>query len=472
MGLLIAVILSLALLWVGERALRPLDQLTRLAREIKKRGLKTEDKSALPSLYLTRSDEVSQLAREFHHMATALLEREKVVESQKDRLQGQNLLLQEMGSLNENVLKSIESQLIVTEMSGHITQCNSEAARWLGTPREGIIGSNFFTWPRFKPFFMGIYESWKEALPMALNEQVRLEPKIIDGRTLVARVMPLRQDSGVVTGVIVVLDDVTEETDLQERLRRAENLAAVGRMSAQVAHEVRNPLHSIGLEAEVAIEMASQLGHLDLKQSLQSILSSVDRLDKITENYLKLSRLSAGEKSAVDLGEVLETVLATYTPVCESQGVRVDWNRQRGSNLCVWGDRDLLEQVLGNLLKNALQAMELKVYTKGERPEIHWSMGSLESGRVWIKIQDNGPGISADVRAKLFNPFVTSRAQGTGLGLSFVKKVVEEHGGQVSAPERLEYPGACFEILFPGVASTTEFKKVTVALGQPEDLRG
>src|SRR5262249_33534079 len=119
-----------------------------------------------------------------------------------------------------------------------------------------------------------------------------------------------------------LLEREKAELDLQERLRRAENLAAIARMSAQVAHGVRNPLHSIGLEAEVASELAGKAGQTALKQSLQSILASVDRLEKITDNYLRLSKLSAGEKSRVDLRQLLESVLATYAPVCEAQGVR------------------------------------------------------------------------------------------------------------------------------------------------------
>ena len=350
---IIVVLMSLLFLWLGERALRPLDELTRLAREITRRGLRKEDKSLLPDFSLSRSDEVSQLSREFHHMATALLEREKTVEAQKNRLQEQNRLLREI-----------------------------------------------------------------------LNEEVKL----------------------------------------QERLRRAENLAAVGRMSAQVAHEVRNPLHSIGLEAELAIETASQLGHVSLKQSLQSILNSVDRLQKITENYLKLNRLSTGEKGLIDLSDVLQSVLATYAPVCESQDVKVDWHREAKANLNVCADRDLLEQVLGNLFKNSLQALETLPLAAPR--EIKWSLGNTENSKAYIKIEDNGPGISLDVKERLFTPFVTTRAQGTGLGLSFVKKVLEDHGGSIHnvsrpplCPPSTELPesveanfggrGACFELTLP-----------------------
>jgi signal transduction histidine kinase len=284
--------------------------------------------------------------------------------------------------------------------------------------------------------------------------------------------MPLRQEEGQPHGAIIVLDDLTEELDLQERLRRAENLAAVGRMSAQVAHEVRNPLHSIGLEAEMAAEMAARLGSVPLKQSLHSILGSVDRLQKITENYLKLSRLSDGQKAWVDLGEVLESVLATYAPVCESQGVRVDWTREMNANLMIWADRDLIEQVLGNLFRNSIQALENLEMPHG--PTISWTLGNTESGKVWLRIEDNGPGISPEVKGKLFTPFVTTRAQGTGLGLSFIKKVLEDHGGSIRNLDRPEGQGACFEMSLPLSIKSLHAGEGSEFLEGPgsEDFRG
>ena len=345
--LIVIVSFSLLLLWIGERALRPLEDLTKLARQITRRGLRKEDKVLLAQVPFTRADEVSQLAREFHSMATSLLEREKTVETQNTRLQEQNKILREMNAL-------------------------------------------------------------------------------------------------------------------RERLHEAEHLAAIGRMSAQVAHEVRNPLHSIGLEAEVAAEMAARLGDVQLKQALQSILSSVDRLEKITENYLKLSRLSAGQKDTFDLGDALEAVLAIYGPVCESQGITVDWSRGDRASLLVFADRDLLEQVLGNLMRNSIQALEAAAdapLRQGE-PKIVWTLGQAESGRVWARIEDNGPGVSPDVREKIFTPFVTTRAQGTGLGLSFVKKVMEDHGGVVTFLDRAPGWGACFEIILPAVPPPAPEKSV------------
>lgn len=449
--LVVVVSLSLLLLWFGERALRPLAKLTRIAREITLRGPSRDDKSILAEMPLSRSDEVSQLAREFHRMATALLEREKTVELQKTRLQDQNQLLREMGELNENVLNSIESVLLVTDPAGRITQCNPVAARLLGEASSRVLGTELLSWEKLVGFPGS--SSWVRRATEG-NRVVSIEAHELKDagmqRTYGGRVMPLRHEGGEPYGAILVLDDLTEELDLQERLRHAENLAAVGRLSAQVAHEVRNPLHSIGLEAEIALETASRLGSAPLKQALGSILGSVDRLEKITENYLKLSRLSSGEKSKTCLSDVLESTLATYAQACESEGVQVEWSREPRASFVTWGDRDLLEQVLGNLFRNAIQAVE--GLPTGAPRCVAWKLGNTESGRIWIRIEDTGPGVPPEVMGRLFTPFVTSRAQGTGLGLSFVKKVVEDHGGTVIYRDL--NPGACFEILLPAYALT------------------
>lgn len=475
--LIVVCVMSMLFLWLGERALRPLEELTRLARDITRRGLRKEDKSLLPEIPLSRSDEVSQLAREFHHMATALLEREKTVETQKNRLQEQNRLLRDMGELNQNILNSIDSILIVTDLNGQITQCNPGAVQWLGGTEAQLMGSDLLSWPKLEGLFTQTFSTetpWLEHLKKT-PETWKLGPLMIEKCVFGGHLMPLRQEQGQPHGAIIALDDLTEDMDLQERLRRAENLAAVGRMSAQVAHEVRNPLHSIGLEAEMAVELASRLGSSSLKQSLHSILNSVDRLQKITENYLKLSRLSAGHKAVIDLGAVLRSVLVTYAPVCEVQGVRVRVLTDASSPLKTWADSDLLEQVLGNLFKNALQALENGVGGGEIQPEIILELGSTGTGYLWITIQDNGPGISIEIRNKLFTPFMTTKAQGTGLGLSFVKKVLEDHAGSIRLVEQRvpSVPGAsvgaCFEISLP-LVEQEDIDRIEERLAHVEDF--
>jgi signal transduction histidine kinase len=330
--LIVVLILSFLMFWLGERALRPLAMLTAWVREVTARGLRKEDKALLA---LGRNDEVGQLAQEFHRMATALLEREKTVGEQKERLLEQN-------------------QLLKTTLS--------------------------------------------------------------------------------------------QQLELQSKLRAAENLAAVGRMSAQVAHEVRNPLHAIGLEAEIALESAVAAKDPALKQSLHSILEAVARLDAITENYLRLSRLSSGRRERVSLDSLLQNMLALYAPAFEAAGIHVDWKRDSDRPYACEGDRALLEQAIGNLMRNAIQAME--PLPAGRERKIEIRLSALESGGLCIAVEDSGPGISPEVEDKLFTPFFTTKAQGTGLGLSFVKRVIEDHGGHVEF-ERGRSSGACVRLVLP-----------------------
>ena len=155
-------------------------ELTRLAREITRRGLRREDKLALPEIPLSRADEVSQLAREFHHMATALLEREKMVEAQKRRLQEQNRMLRDMGELNESVLNSIDSVLIVTDLDGKITQCNPVACRWLGASQAALIGSAAWV----------VAEDSRRCSATGQRGR-KIEPRKIDGRMYGGELIPL-----------------------------------------------------------------------------------------------------------------------------------------------------------------------------------------------------------------------------------------------------------------------------------------
>jgi nitrogen fixation/metabolism regulation signal transduction histidine kinase len=514
----LAVVLGLSLLvvWLGDRALRPLAELTRIARDITARGLKQHDKAKIGFLTeIARDDEVSTLAREFHRMATALLERGRTVEQQTERLAAQNRLLEEMGELNASILRSIHQILIVFDSQGKIQLANPAAQKFL-LKHEGQEGASLH-WKGYSLAQGGTLAQWiaPPSPPSESSPQVAVLSSLrIQEQTYSGAWVPLSGADRSFEGQILILEEITEKLEIESRLKSAENLAAIGRMSAQVAHEIRNPLHSIGLEAELALELAQKRAlfkqealssQTSLQNSMSSILKSVDRLEKITGNYLKLSKLSTGKKERVDLVVLLEEVLASYAPVCEAQGVLVNWStdhRQKNATMLsldkpgpwlrrrvrrqkktvlshskqghgsvlsenavfrmippaarlqrlelnefpVLIDRSLIENALGNLFKNALQAVEGVAV-----PRIEIRIGQSEKGFVQFRIEDNGPGIRADVRDRLFTPFVTSKAQGTGLGLSFSKKVIEDHGGELKcvSARREGLKGACFELQLP-----------------------
>jgi two-component system, NtrC family, sensor kinase len=240
--------------------------------------------------------------------------------------------------------------------------------------------------------------------------------------------------------------------ELQKRLQEAEHLAGVGRLSAQVAHEVGNPLHSIGLEAELALELCQALPPqvsskaIHLRQSMSSILSSVERLQKIIQNYLRLSKTSETASMPVDLNAVLESTVATYANSLAKMSIQVDWKFEGTPLDRVTGDADLIENAFGNLIRNSIQALEEVT----DRPKkIQLVVSPVGQGKIRFTYSDNGMGMSDDVKRQLFKPFFSTKAQGTGLGLSFVKKIFNDFGGDFTLRESAPNQGVVFEGWLP-----------------------
>ncbi len=344
---LIVVGVALIVIWMGERALRPIDSLRAVVKQVSQRGALTrDDRAGIPAIPMGQKDEVSELAREFNQMATALIERERMIEYQKARLEEQNKALMEMG-------------------------------------------------------------------------------------------------------------------ELQKRLQQAEHLAAVGRLSAQVAHEVGNPLHSIGLESELALEVLNRMAPekspsaISIKQSLAAITTSVERLKKIIQNYLKLSRITPGFSRPVDLKLCVENAIATYATELERSGIAMEWrfDPSPGDSCLISGDSDLIEYAIGNLLRNSIQALEK---TPKEDRKITIRIEAVPGGRLQFEFMDTGPGMDAAVRVNLFKPFFTTKANGTGLGLSFVKKVFTDAGGDFGLRTASLNPGAHFSGYFPLLNETAK----------------
>jgi nitrogen fixation/metabolism regulation signal transduction histidine kinase len=440
--LLIVGVLSLFLLWFSERALRPLAALTRLVREIAEDGLKKHHKSDFGSV--RRTDEVGQLEREFRRMATVIFEREKTVSTQKHRMEEQNRLLRELANLNENVLSSMVAFVWVFDPDGKVTHCNPAAAKWLKVNPGSVRGQAWENYPALAQFLTSGDRIWTRSK----DEEVSLGEFSVAGRKLEGRLIPLRDRvSRTTVGRILIVDDRTDQHELEKKLQWAEHMAAVGRLSAQVAHEVRNPLHSIGLEAELGLDSLDKVKDEELgtaRESFRGILSGVERVERITQNYLQLTRVSARKWKRVSLDLIIQETLATYATELEELQVSVDWKTAAGLKPVVWVDSLLMEQALGNLVKNAMEAMQ-DVDPTDRR--LRLTIDQLESGRLLLKVEDTGTGIDDEAFSRLFEPYSTTKAQGSGLGLSFVRQVMHEFDGEIKAVRRAR--GACFEIVLP-----------------------
>src|SRR3954449_7827669 len=219
-----------------------------------------------------------------------------------------------------------------------------------------------------------------------------------------------------------------------EALLRSERLAAIGRIAAQITHEIRNPLSSISLNAEELGERAPQAREL-----CDAIVREVDRLAAITEEYLRFARLPKPQLQRADLNETIGDLLDFVRPELDAGGVQLSLSL---SPLLprVHADVAQLRQLLLNLVRNAREAMpqggSLRVVTRGGE------------GCVEVEVRDTGHGIPSERLGRIFDPFFTTKERGTGLGLAMAQEIAQEHGGQLSC-ESVPGSGTAFVLRLP-----------------------
>jgi signal transduction histidine kinase len=219
-----------------------------------------------------------------------------------------------------------------------------------------------------------------------------------------------------------------------EALVRSERLAAIGRIAAQITHEIRNPLSSISLNAEELGERAPEAREL-----CDAIVREVDRLAAITEEYLRFARLPKPQVHRADLNDTVRDLLDFVRPELEASGVQVEPSLSPELPR-VLADVAQLRQLLLNLLRNAREAMpsggRLRVLTRGGESSVE------------VEISDTGAGIPPERKARIFDPFFTTKARGTGLGLAMAQENALEHGGQLLC-ESTVGKGTAFTLRLP-----------------------
>ncbi|MBI4042302.1 MAG: PAS domain S-box protein [Deltaproteobacteria bacterium] len=219
--------------------------------------------------------------------------------------------------------------------------------------------------------------------------------------------------------------DLREKKQLEERLLRAEKLAAIGQMSAQVAHEIRNPLSSVSLNTELLVDEITHVKGeeaVEAKRLLNSISSEVDRLSAICDEYLRLSSLPKPVFDTVQVNDVLRQLSSFLAAGADRMRIEVRMELDPAlQNICA--DSRQLEQAFLNLMKNAFEAMP-------EGGLLSIETHSRASG-VEILFSDTGRGMVEGIRKKLYDPFFTTKDKGTGLGMTITLQIIEQHGGKI-----------------------------------------
>jgi hypothetical protein len=228
--------------------------------------------------------------------------------------------------------------------------------------------------------------------------------------------------------------------ELQMQLVRAERLAALGEMSAVVAHEIRNPLNSISGLTQLLQGKVDDSN----KKYLTLILQEVDRLNRVVGEILEFSRKPTLKLTRTDLNKLIEGVILLLKTDLEKKDISIETNLSKLKELFV--DEAQIKQVLLNLIQNSIQATE-----EGEGKIVVST--SLGEGMIKVEVRDNGCGIPEENLKKLFEPFFTTKMYGTGLGLPITKRIIEDHGGTIEVESKVG-EGTTMKVFLPIKEST------------------
>ena len=355
--------------------------------------------------------------------------------------------------LSEEVTRNMPAGLLVVNAMGIISSSNPAAEQALG-----IRGLGFRRYSEALGASSGMSRLIAECLASGTifrREQVEHIPPAGDTRHLGVTISPIRRGEGKISGAICLLTDLTELAALQQRMQLKENLAALGELSAGIAHEFKNALATISGYAQMIRSESSETEALDYAER---ILEQTRNITHVVTEFLKYARPLEIPDERVALQAIVERVVAEVRETMPQ--VKIRWEGTFGD---AGGDEGLFRQALLNLTRNAAEACALaegggRVAVCGEI--VHGEETSVQR----IRVTDNGPGIPANVAPKLFRPFFTTKAKGTGLGLAVVQKIIVQHGGQVEVRNRTE-GGAEFIITLPlprSVPEAVESKQTSI----------
>ena len=376
-----------------------------------------------------RNDELGQLTRLFNHMTEQLAIAREAEELNRIRQEAARHYL-------ETVLESLTAGVITLDEAGRLKTLNRSAENILGLPLSELSGSNWHDWPQSVPQYLLLTELFQTILATEHTGKP-VQTAYTGGdeaRILLAKATPLPSDNG--GGTVLVFDDIT-------LLVRAQKEAAWGEVAKRLAHEIRNPLTPIQLSAErLAWKLQDKLGEQDaqiLARSTDTIIKQVAAMKEMVEAFRNYARAPALKLEKQDLNKIIEEVLLLYEAgACTFDAVF--------SNIpaVMYADTTAIRQVLHNIFKNAAEAAE-----EAAQPEVHIHTDNTD-GKITLTVANNGKSFSKDMLTNAFEPYVTDKPTGTGLGLPVVKKIVEEHGGRIALSNPVE-GGACVKITLPAL---------------------
>ena len=347
--------------------------------------------------------------------------------------------------LSEEVTRNMPAGLLVVNATGIISSANPAAEQVLG-----IRGLGFRRYSEALGASSELTKLLAECLQTGKifrREEVEHVPPTGDTRHLGVTISPIQRGEGKINGAICLLTDLTELAALQQRMQLKENLAALGELSAGIAHEFKNALATISGYAQLIPEASPN----ESTDYARRIVEQTRNITHVVAEFLKYARPLEIPNERVELEEVVQRAVAEVAQAIPH--VKIECEGTFGE---VAGDEGLIRQALLNLARNAAEACAAAdggghVVVRGE------VIPGEEAGAQRITVADNGPGIATAALPKLFRPFFTTKTNGTGLGLAVVQKIILQHGGLVEVRNCPE-GGAAFIVTLP-LAEAVESKQ-------------
>ena len=408
-----------------------------------------------PRPIVATSDELGTLTQSFNTMTKQLYDARAAVEKNRAELENAKAYL-------ESVLANMSAGVMVLDEQFRLVTCNESVERILqhdfdphiGKPLAAITGLGAFSEAITKAFTEQSAQTAAGGLKAGgLHWQQQIEiPRGIGGAdtehdiTLLARGSHLPVTSG--TGYVVVFDDISDVISAQRSM-------AWGEVARRLAHEIKNPLTPIQLSAErLQMKLETKLSAPDaamLKKGTATIVNQVTAMKRMVDDFRDYAKTPPAVLSPLNLNALIEEILNLYLSGDEREVIHTTL---AGGLPRLMGDATQLRQVVHNLLQNAQDAVADRTdRTPAPRvdvvtEEIHYrSSGGESRAAVRLSITDNGPGFAPKILARAFEPYVTSKPRGTGLGLAMVKKIIDEHGGRIDIQNRIDENGAKVSIL-------------------------
>jgi two-component system sensor histidine kinase HydH len=286
----------------------------------------------------------------------------------------------------------------------------------------------------------GIFQTLDQCMSV-MDREINYRKKSGEMVPLALSITPIMAVDKSCQGAVIILRDLSEIKQLEEKVRRSEKMAAIGKLAAGVAHEIRNPLSSIRGFAQYLRHALKDKPRE--KGYAETMVLEVDRINQVVTDLLTFARPMEADLVPTDVTELVEHTVRLVEADARSRDVSVQMNISDLSKIPL--DANQMTQAILNLLLNALQAV-----SSGGQIEVGAELDPSDS-RFKIWVEDDGPGISGDQKEKIFDPFFTTREKGTGLGLAIVHKIVENHSGEINlqSPPAGKTRGCRFTIAIP-----------------------